>query len=54
MSKYPATIMVKVSGEVKGILANMAAEEDRTVSNMARVLIREAIERREEERRNRE
>ena len=50
MEKYPATIMVRVSAEVKGTIANMATEEERTVANMARVLIHEAIRKREEER----
>ena len=47
MERYPETIMVRVSEEVKEKIISLADEEERTVANMTRVLIHEALKHRE-------
>jgi predicted transcriptional regulator len=48
MERYPMSIMVRVSEEDKVNIDELAKKEERTTTNMARVLIREALRQREQ------
>jgi hypothetical protein len=52
-SKYDIFLKVRLDADLQGMIAKIADGEDRPVSQMARVLLREAVEARKQDKKRR-